>query len=115
MRQGVGGQRIDHRAQRRRRIGSGGQRIAPDRQLAVGTGTARDDLAGMGHCRFAAEMIGILGHQGEDLLQQLGVVDDPADPEIDQPAVDAVALGAPAVLVDQGARIDPPAGGAGNS
>ena len=66
MRQGVGGQRIDHRAQRRRRIGSGGQRIAPDRQLAVGTGTARDDLAGMGHFRFAAEMIGILGHQGED-------------------------------------------------
>ena len=47
--------------------------------------------------------------EGEDLFEQFGVGNDRASAEIDETLVEPIALRAPAVLVDQHARIEPPA------
>ena len=68
-----------------------------------------EDVARVGNSFVAAEELGILGDQLQDLFQQIGIGHDLALAEIDQPLVDAVALRPPAVLVDQHGGVAPPA------
>src|SRR3546814_3949442 len=57
----------------------------------------------------AAERFGVVVSQREDLLQQVLVRGHHALAEVDQAVVHAIALGAPAVLVDQHVGILAPA------
>ena len=57
----------------------------------------------------AAEGIGILPDHLDELGHELRERHDRVRPEVDEPLRDAVALGAPAVLADQEAVVDPPA------
>ena len=96
---------VDHRAQRLLRVGARIAGGAKDLELAVGAGAARGDLAGVLELGDAVEPLGVLAHQVDQLVDQVGEIDQFALAEIDQRALDAVALGAPAVLVDQNARV----------
>jgi hypothetical protein len=77
--------------------------------LPVCAGAARNDPArGLDLCP-AIKAIGIVAHHSDDLLQQIPVGDDGALAEINQPFIQAIALGAPAVFRDQHSGISPPA------
>src|SRR6185437_3742539 len=94
-------QPVDHRFERLALAGAAGERRLVDAALGVRAGAAREDGAGMGDLRRAAEMGGVLGDEGDDLLEQIGIGHDGAPAEIDESLVEAVALRAPAILVDQ--------------
>src|SRR3546814_6028468 len=76
---------------------------------AVGRGAAPQDLAGKAGLLQAAERLGVVVSQREDLLQQVLVRGHHALAEVDQAVVHAIALGAPAVLVDPHVGILAPA------
>src|SRR5438094_70794 len=71
---------------------AGGPRRRDDRPLAMGAGAARQDAAGVLDLGDAAEMLGILAGERDDLFEQLGIGHDRALAEIDQPGIDAVTL-----------------------
>src|SRR5688572_7632912 len=79
-------------------------RFGIKRQLLVGAGAAGDDPAGEVEFALAAELPGILGHEVQSLLEEVADRFGRAGPLVDEAAVDAVALGTPAVLVIDGAR-----------
>src|SRR5260370_3654320 len=77
--------------------------------LAVGAGAAGEDLAGVRYLADATEVTRVLLDEDKYLFEQLSVGHDRAPAKIDEPLVEPVARRAPAVLVDQHARIEPPA------
>src|SRR6516164_7087672 len=86
-----------------------GERAVEDHELAMGARAAGEDLAGVRDLGEAAEMARIGIDERQHLVEQLGIGKDGTTAEIDETLVGAVALRPPAVLVDQHARIDPPA------
>ncbi len=72
------------------------------------TGTPFDDPAGMINLPGTAQCFRVLPNQAEYFLQQLPVVDNLPDTEINQPLVNALALGAPAIFIKKHVRILPP-------
>ena len=77
--------------------------------LPLGAGAAREDGAGVLHFRRAAELLRIHGDDFQQFVEEVPEWDDLALAEIDQPSFEAVALGQPAVLVDEEGRIAAPA------
>ena len=86
-----------------------GEPVGVDRALAVGGGAVPDEVGSLQDLLLAPERLGILGDQLHQFRQRLGNGTIGAAAEVDQPFRDAVALGAPAVLVDQEAVVDAPA------
>jgi hypothetical protein len=78
-------------------------------ELAVGARPLLDDLARSGDLRGAAEMVGVLGDQLEQLFHQLGEGHHRALAEIDHAFAGAVPLRAPAILAHQEGRVIAPA------
>src|SRR3546814_10108651 len=105
----LGDQPVDHPLQRLLLVGAVVAGLAEHLELAVGRGAAPQDLAGKAGLLQAAERLGVVVSQREDLLQQVLVRGHHALAEVDQAVVHAIALGAPAVLVDQHVGILAPA------
>ena len=77
--------------------------------LPVGAGAAFEDGLGVIHFIDAAEMLGILHDKTQQLIEQLWIRHDAAPAKVDEALVEAIALGAPAVFVDQQVGVSPPA------
>src|SRR5215469_4343321 len=102
-------QPIDDGGERFAAARSGGECAREHCELAMGAGAAGEDLARVRDLVDAIEMTGVLIDQHEDLFEQLRIWNDRAFAEIDEALIKPVALRPPAVLVDQHARIEPPA------
>ncbi len=75
----------------------------------MGTGAARQYIAGPCNLLHAAERLRVVGDQAENLVQQVVETDHAALAEVDQALVEAVAHRAPAIFTNQHGRIQAPA------
>ena len=98
---GLGGQRRSRAARARR---SSPLRVG-DRELAVSAGAVGEQVLDRLELGAAAERVGVLGEQLDQLASHLGRRDLLAGAEVDQPPVGAVARGADLVVVDQLGRV----------
>ena len=89
-------------------VGPFGRRLPVDRALALRGCSAPHDAARLFQLSPTIESIGIVAGQIDDLLQEVTIGNDGAEAEVDQAALDAVTLGPPPILRQQGAGVAPP-------
>ena len=89
------------------------QRRAVDRELPVGAGAVGHDRAGALELGEAAQLGGVLAQQLDQLVDQLAHRLQAARGEVGELGLDAPALGAPFVLLDQDAAIAAASSGCG--
>ena len=102
-------QEVDDRVERFLAVGALRERLLVTLKLSIGAGPPFQDFARALDFLHAIEAFGVLAHEIENLLQQQRVGNQGTLAKVDKIALYAVALGPPAVLVNEDSGIHPPA------